>query len=75
MNEHMENQATPNFSTGQALIERLLPYIHDEMRMPAGLIKDVIEEIERLQKQNEEKTEAVSSMRNMLEETAADRGL
>lgn len=30
------------------IIDRLLPFIHDEMRMPAGLIKDVIEEIERL---------------------------
>ncbi len=30
------------------IINRLLPFIHDEMRMPAGLIKDVIEEIERL---------------------------
>ena len=30
------------------IIDRLLPFIHDEMRMPAGMIKDVIEEIERL---------------------------
>ena len=30
------------------IINRLLPFIHDEMRMPAGMIKDVIEEIERL---------------------------
>lgn len=30
------------------IVNRLLPFIHDEMRMPAGLIKDVIEEIERL---------------------------
>ena len=30
------------------IINRLLPFIHDEMRMPAGLIKDVIEEIERM---------------------------
>ena len=30
------------------IINRLLPFIHDEMRMPAGMVKDVIEEIERL---------------------------
>lgn len=30
------------------IVTRLLPFINDEMRIPAGLIKDVIEEIERL---------------------------
>ena len=30
------------------IVTRLLPFINDEMRVPAGLIKDVIEEIERL---------------------------
>jgi len=30
------------------IINRLLSFIHDEMRMPAGMIKDVIKEIERL---------------------------
>ena len=35
------------------IINRLLPFIHDEMRMPAGMIKDVIEEIERLREHNE----------------------
>lgn len=30
------------------ILERLTPFIHDEVRMPAGLIKDVIDEIERL---------------------------
>ena len=42
-----------NFNLGKDqtvtdIIDRLLPFIHDEMRMPAGMIKDVIEEIERL---------------------------
>lgn len=42
-----------NFNLGKDqtvtdIIDRLLPFIHDEMRMPAGVIKDVIEEIERL---------------------------
>lgn len=32
------------------IIDRLLPFIHDEMRMPAGMIRDVIEEIERLRR-------------------------
>ena len=30
------------------IIKHLLPFVHDEMRMPAGLVKTVIEEIERL---------------------------
>ena len=30
------------------IINQLLPFIHDEMRMPAGMIIYVIEEIERL---------------------------
>lgn len=30
------------------IIDHLLPFIHDEMRMPAGLVKTVIDEIERL---------------------------
>lgn len=30
------------------IVAQLLPFIHNEMRMPAGLVKTVIEEIERL---------------------------
>ena len=33
------------------LINELSPFMHDEMRMPAGLIRTVIDELERLQAQ------------------------
>lgn len=30
------------------IVTRLIPFIHNEMRIPAGLIMDIIDEIERL---------------------------
>ena len=36
------------------IIKHLLPFVHDEMRMPAGLVKTVIEEIEGLREKVED---------------------
>ena len=30
------------------IVQRLVPYFHDEQRMPAGMIRDAMAEIERL---------------------------
>lgn len=30
------------------ILDRLMPFIHNEARIPAGLIMDIIDEIERL---------------------------
>lgn len=32
------------------IVARLVPFFHDEQRMPAGLIRDVMDEIERLRR-------------------------
>ena len=47
------------------IIAHLLPFIHDETRMPAGLVKTVIEEIEQLR-------EKVQDLRAYAEQDACE---
>lgn len=55
------------------IVTRLLPFINDEMRMPAGLIKDVIEEIERLQEELKNADDDFHVLKSMFDKTRADR--
>ena len=48
------------------IVERLIPFVNDEMRMPAGLVMDVIEEIERLRYELENMTVSRDSWHNLV---------
>jgi len=52
LHEDTARHGEPVFSREEKsddIVAHLLPFMHNEMRMPAGLVKTVIEEIERLQ--------------------------
>lgn len=49
------------------IITQLLPFIHDEMRMPAGLIKTVIEEIEQLREKVEDCEQDFHALKQMFD--------
>ena len=55
------------------IVTRLLPFINDEMRMPAGLIKDVIEEIERLQEELKNADDDFHVLKAMFDKMRDDR--
>ena len=54
------------------IVTRLLPFINDEMRMPAGLIKDVIEEIERLQEELKNADDDFHVLKSMFDKMRAE---
>lgn len=55
------------------IVTRLLPFIHDEMRMPAGLIMDTIKEIERLQAELKDSDDDFHALKSMFDNMRAER--
>lgn len=55
------------------IIDRLTPFINDEMRIPAGLIMDIIQEIQRLQAENEDCNNDFHALKEMFDKIRSDR--
>lgn len=55
------------------IVTRLLPFINDEMRIPAGLIMDTIEEVERLRAELEDADDDFYVLKTMFDKVRAEK--
>lgn len=54
------------------IVTRLLPFIHDEVRIPAGLIMDTIDEIERLRAELKDADDDFHALKAMFDKMRAE---
>lgn len=57
------------------IVTRLIPFIHNEMRIPAGLIMDIIDEIERLRAELKDADNDFHALKEMFDRMRVDRDL
>ena len=55
----LDDQRRKRAVSSDDIVQRLVPFFHDEQRMPAGLIRDVMDEIERLRAAGDALAEAL----------------
>lgn len=54
------------------IVTRLIPFIHNEMRIPAGLIMDIIDEIERLRAELKDADDDFHALKAMFDKMRAE---